>query len=75
MTTIQIFVLFIHLTFQDGTTDQFWPAFMTQEECQHFATHVQEFAELSQATLENDLMCTPALIAPKPPLSEGDKGA
>lgn len=75
MDAIQIFVLLLHLTFQDGTSEQFWPAFRTEEECQHFIVHVQEYVALKQAVLENDLKCEPALIVAKPPLSNGDKGA
>ncbi len=75
MDAIQIFVLLIHLTFQDGSSEQFWPAFRTEEECKHFIEHVQDYAQLAQASLENDLKCEPALIVAKPPLSNGDKSS
>lgn len=73
MDTIQIFVLLIHITFQDGASDMFWPAFRSQEECQHFAEHMVDYAQLTNATLENDLVCTPAILTAKPALSNRDK--
>lgn len=62
--TVAIWIVLLKLVFADGTIDEFYPAFQSEYECNHFVEHVQEWIVAEGTTLSETPECIEATIVP-----------